>query len=219
MSKHGENIYRRKDGRWEARYIFMRLPNGKAKYKSVYGKTHDIAKEKQLTGMLALAKDKTKSCDLTVKELLTQYLAQADVKTSTRERYWFMLERHILPYFGKTPASQLTAKELSAFLLHLKKNGRLDGKGGLSAKNRARSGCSDENASSLRAARVPLRLRRAEHETACLRAEKYRGSLRAGAGGHEQSPIAVNEDHLRGHACASRGASRRRGLCAACARY
>ena len=105
MSKHGENIYRRKDGRWEARYIFMRLPNGKAKYKSVYGKTHDIAKEKQLTGMLALAKDKTKSCDLTVKELLTQYLAQADVKTSTRERYWFMLERHILPYFGKTPAS------------------------------------------------------------------------------------------------------------------
>ena len=81
MSKYGENIYRRKDGRWEARYIFMRLPDGKAKYKSVYGKTHDIAKEKQLAGMLALAQDETKSCDLTVKELLTQYLAQADVKT------------------------------------------------------------------------------------------------------------------------------------------
>lgn len=54
MPKYGENIYHRKDGRWEARYIFMRLPNGKAKYKSVYGKTHDIAKEKQLAGMLAL---------------------------------------------------------------------------------------------------------------------------------------------------------------------
>lgn len=80
MSKHGENIYRRKDGRWEARYIFMRLPDGKAKYKSVYGKTHDIAKEKQLAGMLALAKDETKSCNLTVKELFAQYLAQADVK-------------------------------------------------------------------------------------------------------------------------------------------
>ena len=134
MSKYGENIYRRKDGRWEARYIFMRLPDGKAKYKSVYGKTHDIAKEKQLAGMLALAKEKRPSCELTLKELFVQYLAQTDVKTSTRERYWFMLERHILPYFGKTPGSQLTAKELSAFLLHLKKNGRLDGKGGLSAK-------------------------------------------------------------------------------------
>ena len=134
MSKYGENIYRRKDGRWEARYIFMRLPNGKAKYKSVYGKTHDIAKEKQLAGMLALAKEEASSCDLTVKELLVQYLAQTDVKTSTRERYWFMLERHIVPYFGKTSASKLTAKVLSAFLLHLKENGRLDGKGGLSAK-------------------------------------------------------------------------------------
>lgn len=134
MSKYGENIYRRKDGRWEARYIFTRLPNGKAKYKSVYGKTHDIAKEKQLAGMLALAKEEASSCDLTVKELLVQYLAQTDVKTSTRERYRFMLERHILPYFGKTPASKLTAKVLSAFLLHLKENGRLDGKGGLSAK-------------------------------------------------------------------------------------
>ena len=86
MSKYGENIYRRKDGRWEARYIFTRLPNGKAKYKSVYGKTHDIAKEKQLAGMLALAKEEASSCDLTVKELLVQYLAQTDVKTSTRER-------------------------------------------------------------------------------------------------------------------------------------
>lgn len=134
MSKYGENIYRRKDGRWEARYIFMRLPDGNAKYKSVYGKTHDIAKEKRFVAMQALAKDEISSCNLTVKELFMQYLAQADVKTSTRERYRFMLERHIIPYFGKTPVARLTVKELSAFLLHLKKNGRLDGKGGLSAK-------------------------------------------------------------------------------------
>lgn len=134
MSKYGENIYHRKDGRWEARYIFMRLPNGTAKYKSVYGKTHDIAKEKRFAAMQALTRDEYPSCELTVKELLTQYLAQIDVKTSTRERYWFMLERHIIPHFGQIPISKLTAKELSTFLLHLKKNGRLDGKGGLSAK-------------------------------------------------------------------------------------
>lgn len=106
----------------------------KGKVQVCLWKTHDIAKEKQLAGILALAKEEASSCDLTVKELLVQYLAQTDVKTSTRERYWFMLERHIVPYFGKTPASKLTAKVLSAFLLHLKENGRLDGKGGLSAK-------------------------------------------------------------------------------------
>ena len=32
----------------------VRLPNGKAKYKSVYGRTHDIAKKKQLAAMQAL---------------------------------------------------------------------------------------------------------------------------------------------------------------------
>lgn len=63
MSKYGENIYRRKDGRWEARYIFMRLPNGKAKYKSVYAKTHDIVKKKQLAAIQALAKEPTVACD------------------------------------------------------------------------------------------------------------------------------------------------------------
>lgn len=72
MSKYGENIYRRKDGRWEARYIFMRLPNGKAKYKSVYAKTHDIVKKKQLAAIQALAKEPTVACDLTVKELFAR---------------------------------------------------------------------------------------------------------------------------------------------------
>ena len=46
MSKHGENIYRRKDGRWEARYIFTRLPNGKAKYKYLYARTYAEVKTK-----------------------------------------------------------------------------------------------------------------------------------------------------------------------------
>lgn len=46
LPRYGENIYRRKDGRWEGRYIAMRLPDGRAKYKSVYGKTHDIVKKK-----------------------------------------------------------------------------------------------------------------------------------------------------------------------------
>ena len=134
LPKYGENIYRRKDGRWEARYIVTRLPGGKAKYKSVYGKTHNIAKQKQLEAMQALAREAHASCDLTVTELFAQYLAQTDIKTSTRERYRFMLERHIAPYLGQKSAAGLTAKELSDLLRHLKNHGRLDGKGGLSAK-------------------------------------------------------------------------------------
>jgi len=84
LPRYGENIYRRKDGRWEGRYIAMRLPDGRAKYKSVYGKTHDIVKKKQMAAIQALAKEPAAACDLTVKELFARYLAQADVKPSTR---------------------------------------------------------------------------------------------------------------------------------------
>ena len=39
MGKHGENIRKRKDGRWEARLISEYDKTGKAKYRSFYGKT------------------------------------------------------------------------------------------------------------------------------------------------------------------------------------
>ena len=48
MPRKGENIYKRKDGRWEGRYIQGRTPSGKAKYGFVYGKTYREAKAKLL---------------------------------------------------------------------------------------------------------------------------------------------------------------------------
>lgn len=39
MPKKGENIFKRKDGRWEARYIHH-YEGGKAKYRYVYGTTY-----------------------------------------------------------------------------------------------------------------------------------------------------------------------------------
>ena len=39
MSRKGENIRKRKDGRWEGR-IKATVSNGKTKYKSFYGKTY-----------------------------------------------------------------------------------------------------------------------------------------------------------------------------------
>ncbi len=32
MSRKGENIYKRADGRWEGRYLKTHMANGKAKY-------------------------------------------------------------------------------------------------------------------------------------------------------------------------------------------
>lgn len=46
MSKKGENIYKRKDGRWEGRYIRYYDNRGKAKYGYVYAKTYGEVKSK-----------------------------------------------------------------------------------------------------------------------------------------------------------------------------
>lgn len=47
MARHGENIRKRKDGRWEARYIQGYRTNGKAMYRSVYGRTYQEVKRKR----------------------------------------------------------------------------------------------------------------------------------------------------------------------------
>lgn len=45
MPRKGENIYKRKDGRWEGRYIKSHI-NGRAKYGYIYAKSYKEAKEK-----------------------------------------------------------------------------------------------------------------------------------------------------------------------------
>ena len=45
MSKRGENIYKRKDGRWEGRYKKDRI-NNKIIYGYVYGKTYKEVKNR-----------------------------------------------------------------------------------------------------------------------------------------------------------------------------
>ena len=46
MARHGENIRKRKDGRWEGRCLIQDRENGKGRYRSVYGRTYEEAREK-----------------------------------------------------------------------------------------------------------------------------------------------------------------------------
>ena len=46
MSKRRENIYKRKDGRWEGRYIKGRKLDGKVQFGYVYGKSYKTVQDK-----------------------------------------------------------------------------------------------------------------------------------------------------------------------------
>ena len=57
MSRKGENIYKRKDGRWEARYIKEHRINGRIHYGYCYGKTYHEARDKVNQARYALMND------------------------------------------------------------------------------------------------------------------------------------------------------------------
>lgn len=50
MARHGENIRKRSDGRWEGRYIIY-LPGKGKQQKSVYGKTYSEVKKKKIQAL------------------------------------------------------------------------------------------------------------------------------------------------------------------------
>lgn len=134
LANTGDNIYRRKDKRWEGRFISGRKANGQAKYTYVYGKTRTETKEKLEKRKLMVAAQPTGSCRMTVKELFLWYLERIDVKPSTRSRYKFQIENHILPHLGSVSVASLTANQLLGFLHQQRESGRLDG-GRLSVKS------------------------------------------------------------------------------------
>ena len=112
MARRGENIYKRKDGRWEGRY---RLET--AKYRSVYGKTYHEVKTK-LAQIRPISSSSVTSGNLTVRVLFEEWLTaiQLRVKESTFANYRMKAEKHILPEFGDLLYDSLTVKMLHSFI-------------------------------------------------------------------------------------------------------
>lgn len=131
----GENIYKRKDGRWEGRYKDGYKPDGSAKYSSVYGKTYGEAKAK-LEAIKRAEKAPQKSLQVKLCDVALEWLktAKIKVKESTYALYRRNVESHILPHIGGLKLSQITSQRLTAFVGDLLTRGRCDGKGGLEPK-------------------------------------------------------------------------------------
>lgn len=136
MSRRGENIHKRKDNRWEGRYIAGHLASGKAKYVSVYAKTYSEVKKK-----LVKAQNQTRNAlpttqeKISFREVLFLWLdaRKTNYKKQTYSRYRYIIETHIIPIFGTMHPEKITTQHINDFITMKRINGRLDGKGGLSA--------------------------------------------------------------------------------------
>ena len=119
MPRRERNIYKRKDGRYEARYIEERDENGKAKYGAVYARTYVEVKAKrdqvkakiQHTEILKLLPH-------TIVSELESYLQniQTQVKESTYCLYQRYLEKYISPHFKNILCSQMSLKIMQGFV-------------------------------------------------------------------------------------------------------
>lgn len=118
----GSTLYQRQETGW-TRKIYVRLCTHLCRSKGQAGgpKTDD-----RVTTCRELPPDGSGA--------FAWYLVQAEIKPSTRARYVFLIEHHILPELGSIFVVSLTAKQLSDFLSQKRQSGRLHG-GGLSAKS------------------------------------------------------------------------------------
>ena len=136
MARKGENIRKRKDGRWEGRYKNGVNENGTAKYSSVYGKTYTEVKNKLIEfKRVNSVCENNPYIEKRFDEILIMWMKsnQIKIKGSTEAKYNYAIERHIKPILGSKKVSSITAPVINNFLFEKMKSGRLDGSGGLSA--------------------------------------------------------------------------------------
>ena len=136
MSRRGENIFRRRDGRWEARYI-THYENGKAKYGYLYARTYADAKAKRTEALRRQSPPELprERALATVEQLARLWLSdvRATVKESTYSRYLSIVDRYIAPQLGDRYAAQCDGAAINAFSRALLEAGGAAG-GGLSPK-------------------------------------------------------------------------------------
>ncbi len=130
MGKKGENIYRRKDKRWEARYIKEYAADGSAHYGYCYGKTYSEAKQKQLAAQMAWAAGKQTAVPRS-KQRLADFgdewlqLNRTRIKEATFVKYTAVVEKYIKPRLGGYLLKNLSSVMVEQFSRKLLQEDRL----------------------------------------------------------------------------------------------
>lgn len=120
MARKGENIYKRKDGRWEGRYHKSRNSNGRIRYGYVYAKTYSEVKNKLVRAQQEASIINTVANDViihpfaaTAREWLlykTPFLKEASVS-----KYTNIINLHLIPYFREQTIHSITFQKIEAF--------------------------------------------------------------------------------------------------------
>ncbi|MBO5306066.1 MAG: site-specific integrase [Clostridia bacterium] len=136
MARRGENIYKRKDGRWEARYP-KSSADGHIVYGYVYGQTYGEAKSKR-TKLMQNASNPLHiathaASEKILRDLANEWLThkRKSVKEATYVRYRHLYEKHIDEHFGLIQLKKLDILVIEA---HIREKQKTNTKSGLAPK-------------------------------------------------------------------------------------
>lgn len=132
MARHGENIYKRKDGRYEGRYVIGKTLTGKTRFGYVYAHQYSevrrllLQKKSELLGQSECGKYNSQ---VTLNEWMKHWMENellGSVKASSYQTYLNQMNRHLLPALGRYDLSQLTPGIINGFVDGLHANGLAD---------------------------------------------------------------------------------------------
>lgn len=118
MGRHGENIRKRKDGRWEGRYPTYCEAKHKQIYHSVYGKSYNEVREKLTVKHHSISLDSKDTVmnkeayeDIRLMDVAEEWLFEIknQRKPSTYIKYYFIFSNYIENIFDNVLLSEITS--------------------------------------------------------------------------------------------------------------
>lgn len=114
MARHGENIYKRKDGRYEGRYVIGKTDSGRTRFGYVYGYQYAEVKKELLLKKAEQAQSCLQDngdCTILLGEWLRGWMQSellGSVKPSSYQTYVNLINRYLIPPLGKEKVSSIS---------------------------------------------------------------------------------------------------------------
>lgn len=130
MPRRGENIFKRNDGRWEARYVKEITADNKKKYGSVYANTYTEVKVKRAEKCRLLEEEKITK-DVLNNDNFGYFIVQwlefnkIRLKPSTHAKYDYSINNYLLPFFRNIKIRNLDNKIIDLFTTKLLEEGKM----------------------------------------------------------------------------------------------
>lgn len=113
MARHGENIYKRRDGRYEGRYVIGKTLGGKTRFGYIYGHQYAEVKRALLLKKAEYARSSISNGTYRGKasDWMNEWMEnelRGSVKVSSYQTYMNLLKKHILPALGNLKLAAVT---------------------------------------------------------------------------------------------------------------